>query len=155
MERVSLPARFLHGGLPQAERFAILEEFRAGGVPLLVATDVSARGIDIPGVPFVVNYDVPDEPEPYVHRIGRTGRGMEKGTAWTFCSPEEIPLLEAIEYYVGKKLEVQDVHAADYQAVRDLSADSVPDFRKLLESLRKESEVPKKPRPRHSGRKSS
>src|SRR5690554_520025 len=88
MERVGITALGIHGGVEQEDRFAVLEAFRKGDVRVLIATDVAARGIDIQGVGAVINYDLPDEPENYVHRVGRTGRGTEKGVAIAFRSEE-------------------------------------------------------------------
>ncbi len=79
MERVSIKSLAMHGGKEQGDRLSVMNEFRKGDVKLLITTDVSARGIDIPDVDYVVNYDLPEDPESYVHRIGRTGRGVQKG----------------------------------------------------------------------------
>lgn len=87
----------MHGGMAQHERELQLEAFREQPTGVLVATDVTARGIDLPGITHVINYDLPDNPENYVHRIGRTGRGFAKGRAISFYSPEEIEKLRAIE----------------------------------------------------------
>ena len=88
MERVGIKSEALHGGVPQDERFHILERFKTGENMLLITTDVAARGIDVPGVHAVINYDLPEVPENYVHRVGRTGRGKDKGWAIAFCSEE-------------------------------------------------------------------
>ena len=76
MERVGIQSIFIHSGKNQEERNEVMRQFRSGQVKVLVATDVTARGIDIPDVDYVVNYDLPDKAENYVHRVGRTGRGM-------------------------------------------------------------------------------
>jgi superfamily II DNA/RNA helicase len=89
MERVNIATVTIHSDKDQKERAEAMRLFRSGEVKILVATDVSARGIDIPDVDYVVNYDLPDKPENYVHRVGRTGRGMKKGLAVSFSSPEE------------------------------------------------------------------
>ena len=81
MKRVDIESLVMHGGKEQDNRLEVMEKFRSGGVKLLITTDVNARGIDIPDVDYVVNYDLPDVPENYVHRIGRTGRGVKKGQA--------------------------------------------------------------------------
>jgi ATP-dependent RNA helicase RhlE len=101
----------LHGGLSQEVRETNLENFRALESGVLIATDVSARGIDVPGINYVVNYDVPDDPENYVHRVGRTGRGFAKGDAVTFCAPEELEKLAAVEELTTKKIPEIEVHA--------------------------------------------
>ncbi|KIT15136.1 DEAD/DEAH box helicase [Jannaschia aquimarina] len=90
-------AASIHGNKSQGQRDRAIAAFRQGTVPILVATDVAARGIDIPGVAFVVNYDLPNVPEAYVHRIGRTARAGREGTAVAFCSSEETGLLRDIE----------------------------------------------------------
>ncbi|PHV70541.1 RNA helicase [Sporanaerobium hydrogeniformans] len=91
----------IHGGMEQKERFQVMEDFRKGSFRYLVATDVAARGIDIDHVTHVVNYDLPEDKESYVHRIGRTGRGNKKGKAITFVSPRDHYYLKNIEEYVG------------------------------------------------------
>lgn len=83
----------------------------------MIATDVSARGIDIPDVTHVINYDLPEKPENYVHRIGRTGRGFNKGTAVSFCAEDEKPLLKDIEALLNKPVEVIKVSQTDYKAI--------------------------------------
>jgi len=94
----------IHGGMEQLEREKNLEFFRNTEAGALIATDVSARGIDLPGITHVVNYDLPDDPENYVHRIGRTGRGFAKGDALAFCAPEESEKLKAIEDFLQTKI---------------------------------------------------
>ena len=90
-------AEVIHGNKAQNARQRALNAFRHGTVKVLVATDIVARGIDVPGVTHVVNYDLPDEPESYVHRIGRTGRNGAEGKAVTLCAPDEIKKLRAVE----------------------------------------------------------
>lgn len=87
----------IHGNKSQGQRQRALDAFRKGTKMILIATDIAARGIDIPDVAVVVNYDLPNVPESYVHRIGRTARAGASGLAVTFCSPEEVKLLRAIE----------------------------------------------------------
>lgn len=91
---------FLIGDMPQSKRLKVLENFKAGKVPVLVATDVAARGIDVDNLAMVVNYDLPNEPENYVHRIGRTARAGKSGKAYTFCSEQDVYNLPAIERYI-------------------------------------------------------
>ncbi len=90
-------AEVIHGNKAQNARQKALNMFRAGQVRVLVATDIVARGIDVPGISHIVNYDLPDEPESYVHRIGRTGRNGAEGVAITLCAPDEIKKLRAVE----------------------------------------------------------
>jgi ATP-dependent RNA helicase DeaD len=87
----------LHGDLSQNQRDAVMRKFRDGSIDVLVATDVAARGLDVSGVTHVINFDLPQDPESYVHRIGRTGRAGREGSAWTFVSPREIDHLHFIE----------------------------------------------------------
>lgn len=104
LERVEIPSDTLHGDKEQSERESTMQDFRQGKTLVLIATDVSARGIDIPDVELVVNYDLPETPEHYVHRVGRTGRGTKRGQAISFCSREESKLLELIEKQLGKPI---------------------------------------------------
>ena len=90
-------AASIHGNKSQGQRDRAIKAFRAGTTTILVATDVAARGIDIPGVSFVINYDLPEVPENYVHRIGRTARAGREGEAIAFCAPEEAKLLRQIQ----------------------------------------------------------
>jgi ATP-dependent RNA helicase RhlE len=92
-----VPAEVIHGNKAQNARQRALGLFRNGQVRVLVATDIVARGIDVPGVTHVINYDLPDEPEAYVHRIGRTGRNGADGIAVTLCAPDELKKLRAVE----------------------------------------------------------
>ena len=90
-------ANSIHGNKSQGQRDRAIRSFRDGSIPVLIATDVAARGIDIPDVAYVVNYDLPDVPENYVHRIGRTARAGKSGEAIAFCAPEEADLLQQIQ----------------------------------------------------------
>jgi ATP-dependent RNA helicase RhlE len=135
MARVGIESIFMHGGKGQEDRLEVLNQFRRGTVKLLIATDVSARGIDIPDVDFVVNYDLPEHPENYVHRVGRTGRGMKKGLAYSFCDDAEKPLLTAIEEYIGKQVKVLALAKEGYREVVDLSADTILDLKKIVADL--------------------
>lgn len=133
MERVNISAAAIHGDIEQKERFSVLEDFKTGKNKILIATDVAARGIDIPKISAVVNYDLPDEPENYVHRVGRTGRGKEKGFAISFCSESERKLLKAIEDYTGSLIQVYDLSKQDYHSILKDSDDGTNDWRKLIE----------------------
>lgn len=143
MERVGIETWVLHGEKDQEERRRVLKGFAAGAVNVLVATDVSARGIDVPGVHLVVNYDVPEQAETYIHRIGRTGRGQEKGAAITFLSPEENGLIKAIEERLGKPVEKITLDNDIYQETVMLSSDSGKDYMKLIDSLISQDEARK------------
>lgn len=94
----------LHGDLSQNQRDNVMRKFRDGSIDVLVATDVAARGLDVSGVTHVVNFDLPQDPESYVHRIGRTGRAGKEGTAWSFVTPREIDHLHFIERITRHKI---------------------------------------------------
>ncbi|MCK6694814.1 MAG: DEAD/DEAH box helicase, partial [Thermoanaerobaculia bacterium] len=126
MERVGIETRTIHGGREQHDRLEVLRQFRESVVKVLIATDVSARGIDIPDVDYVINYDLPDIAENYVHRVGRTGRGIRKGQALSFCSPEEKPILGEIEIYLSKPIAMLDIDKKEYAETLRLTED-VPD----------------------------
>lgn len=96
----NIAAITMHGGMEQSERENSLKQFRQANAGCLIATDVTARGIDLPLINLVINYDLPDAPENYVHRIGRTGRGFEKGEAISFCASEELEKLNQIEEFL-------------------------------------------------------
>jgi len=99
-----VPCMVMHGDREMKERVRALESFRSGEARVLVATDVAQRGLDVDGISHVVNYDVPQEPDAYVHRVGRTARAGGKGEAITFFSPGEIGELRAIEHFIGRTL---------------------------------------------------
>lgn len=135
MERVNIKTVTIHGDKAQKEREEALDEFKKGNVKVLIATDVSARGIDIPGIKLVVNYDLPEQVENYVHRVGRTGRGREKGFAVSFCSPEEKPLLQDIEKYITKPIKVLEIAKGDYSETIDFSEDKNQDLKDLMKEI--------------------
>ncbi|MGH7938638.1 MAG: DEAD/DEAH box helicase, partial [Chthoniobacterales bacterium] len=94
----------LHSNRTQRERIEALDGFKSGKYEVMVATDIAARGLDIAGVSHVINYDVPEHSEDYVHRIGRTGRAQNVGDAFTLVNGEELPSLQAIERFIGQKI---------------------------------------------------
>jgi ATP-dependent RNA helicase RhlE len=94
----------LHSNRTQRERIEALEGFKNGKYEVMVATDIASRGLDIAGVSHVINYDVPEHPEDYVHRIGRTGRAQNVGDAFTLMTGQELPALQAIEHFIGQKI---------------------------------------------------
>ena len=132
LERVGIEAVTIHGDVEQKDRFEVLRKFKSDEVSILVATDVAARGIDIPGIGAVINYDLPEEPENYVHRVGRTGRGKEKGVAISFCSEDEKVLLAAIEAYNGTEIAVYDLTKQDYSAIISDSEDGSNNWKQLM-----------------------
>jgi len=104
ISRAGKPATSIHSGKRQEDRIAALEGFRSGRFPVLVATDVAARGIDVSGISHVVNFDVPHSPEDYIHRAGRTARAGATGDVITFVSPDEEDRLADIEHVIGTKI---------------------------------------------------
>jgi ATP-dependent RNA helicase RhlE len=105
LSRMGIRTAALHADRTQQQRMSAVEGFRTGDYPVLVATDVAARGLDIDGIAHVVNFEVPDTPEAYVHRVGRTGRAESTGSALTLVAPEEIRALRALEKAVGVQLQ--------------------------------------------------
>lgn len=108
--RAEIEAAAIHGNKSQNARQRALGNFKDGKVQVLVATDIAARGIDVSGLELVVNYDLPNVPETYVHRIGRTGRAKASGTAISFCMGEERPYLRSIQKLINQKITVIDNH---------------------------------------------
>jgi len=151
MQRVGIDTETIHGDKEQQDRLLVLDKFRSGELKILIATDVSARGIDIANVDYVVNYDLPDVPENYVHRVGRTGRGIQKGLAVSFCAAEEKSILSEIEGFMGKKVRVLELDKQEYAETIDFSNDTANyDLKALLkeaeemETLKKKSKKKKK-----------
>jgi ATP-dependent RNA helicase DeaD len=145
-------AEALHGGMQQRQRDAVMNRVRSGKTDLLMATDVAARGLDIEHVSHVVNYDLPADPESYVHRIGRTGRAGRIGTAITLADPREHRLLRTIERFTKQVIEVQPVPTAkDLRARRleqlaaalreRLAAGDFDDVRAVVTALAAEFDV--------------
>lgn len=139
LKRVNLDSLTIHSDKDQKERFSVMKQFRNGQVLILNATDVSARGIDIPDVDFVVNYDLPEQTENYVHRVGRTGRGTKKGKAVSFCSAEEKPLLKEIESYLGQDIHVLEIDKGDYKETIDFTPEDETDWKSLIRKAEEES----------------
>ena len=113
LERDGFDAGVIHGNKSQNARQKALNGFRDGSVRILVATDIAARGIDVPGISHVVNFDLPDEAESYVHRIGRTGRNGADGIAITLCDPSEGAKLRAVERVIRMRLPVVADHTRE------------------------------------------
>src|ERR1035437_8877866 len=125
MERVSIPSITIHGEKDQGERSEAMRKFKEGECNILIATDVSARGIDIPDVNYVINYDLPEKAENYVHRVGRTGRGVNKGIALSFCSEDEKERLAEIQQFLNKEIEVIKLGKKDYARTMDITKKSI------------------------------
>jgi ATP-dependent RNA helicase RhlE len=105
LTRMGIRTAALHADRTQQQRMSAVEGFRTGAFPVLVATDVAARGLDIDGITHVVNFEVPTSRETYVHRVGRTGRAAATGTALTLVAPEELRALEALQRSFGSELQ--------------------------------------------------
>lgn len=144
MERVGIKAISIHGDKVQKERSAALNTFINNEINLLIATDVSARGIDIPGVEFVINYDLPEQAENYVHRIGRTGRGKSRGQAISFCSSSEKQLLEDIEAYTNQQIKELTLDKAEYLQTIDLAVGNSKRLDDLLSEIEEIEEFRRK-----------
>lgn len=133
MDRVDIETETIHSDKLQEERDESMHRFRQGSCQVLIATDISARGIDIPHVDFVVNYDLPESADNYVHRVGRTGRGTQKGQAFSFCSKEEKEMLEEIEQNLGKPIRRMEISKQDYKATLNIVEEKTNDWRSLIE----------------------
>jgi ATP-dependent RNA helicase RhlE len=114
--RGGIKAERIHGNRSQSQRTAALEGFKAGRFPVLVATDIAARGIDVDALGHVVNFDVPQAPDDYIHRVGRTGRAEATGEAFTLVSSDEEGSLRDIERAIGRRLPRVTVPDFDYTA---------------------------------------
>ena len=132
MERVGILTETLHGDKTQEERTQAMADFKSGDERILIATDISARGIDVHKVDMVINYDLPDVAENYVHRIGRTGRGDHKGLAISFCSTEEKEMLVEIEKYITKDVQIIDISKSEVEETINLGGDKVNDWKSVM-----------------------
>ena len=135
MGRVDIPALTIHGDKDQHERSKVLQQFKTGDENLLIATDVTARGIDIPAIEIVINYDLPEEAENYVHRVGRTGRASKKGHAYSFCSPEEKDTLAVIQSFLDKEIQVLQIDQQAYNDTLNIERERTNDYRAVMEEI--------------------
>jgi ATP-dependent RNA helicase RhlE len=119
LEDQGIAATAMHADKSQGERTRALEDFKSGKIRVLVATDIAQRGLDISGISHVINYDVPQQPEDYVHRIGRTGRAAATGDAYTFMSPDEISMVRTIERMIGQQIPRISVAGYDFGTTAD------------------------------------
>lgn len=124
LKTAGLKVDVMHADRPQKARARALERFRSGAIQVLVATDVMSRGIDIQGIDAVINFDVPLDPEDYVHRIGRTGRAGAAGQAFTFMGPDEVTPLREIEYFTKALIPSWDLSGFSYDTGRIMLQDS-------------------------------
>lgn len=135
LNRMGIKSQTLHGDKEQKDRLLALNDFKSGKLKVLIATDISARGIHIDQVDYVINYDLPEQAENYVHRVGRTGRGTNKGNAVSFCSTEEKPILAEIETFLDKPIDVLQISKAEYEGTIDFSNDTAGNVKSLLEEI--------------------
>ncbi len=124
LKAAGLKVDVMHADRPQKSRAKALERFRSGAIQVLVATDVMSRGIDVQGIDIVINFDVPLDPEDYVHRIGRTGRAGAAGQAYTFMGPDEVTPLREIEYFTKALIPSWDLPGFSYDTGRITLQDS-------------------------------
>jgi ATP-dependent RNA helicase RhlE len=117
LEREGIKAIAMHADKTQGQRTEALEKFKSGKIRVLVATDIAQRGLDIAGITHVINYDVPAQPEDYVHRIGRTGRAAATGDAFTFMSADEIAMVRLIENVLGQPIPRISIPGYDFGTV--------------------------------------
>lgn len=137
MERVNIKTITMHSNKDHKERTRIMDLFKKGLYKVMIATDVNARGIDIPNVDYVINYDLPEEPENYVHRVGRTGRGDKKGQALSFCSKEEMVVLKEIETFLHNPILQYNIDKNEYEEIVDATNDTSQkiDLQALLKEI--------------------
>jgi ATP-dependent RNA helicase RhlE len=135
LKRVNIDSLIIHAEKNQQERNEALFEFKKGTCRLLVATDLTSRGIDIPDVNFVINYDLPEKAQNYVHRVGRTGRGFKKGSAISYCSSGEKEVLEEIQTFLNKKIEEIKVSKKQYSHTLE-KPDSAKSIQELIDEHR-------------------
>ena len=155
LEKTGVSSEAIHGNKSQSARQRALEGFKAGRVRVLVATDIAARGIDVDGISHVINYELPNIPESYVHRIGRTARAGAAGIAISFCDGEERAFLRDIERLTKRPLTVAKLAANDEaemaaNPVADIR-DARPDQQRRNNSPRPQGPRPNNPRPSNDG----
>ena len=122
LKKRDIPTEAIHGNRTQNARTRILKDFKAGKVLVLIATDLAARGLDVDGITHVINYDMPNEPDAYVHRIGRTGRAGQEGIALTFCMAEDIDQWREIERHIQQKIAVDSDHPYHVPGLEELES---------------------------------
>jgi ATP-dependent RNA helicase RhlE len=125
LDRAGIPCDRIHGNRSQPQRESALAAFKAGRIRVLVATDVASRGIDVEALPHVINFDVPVQPDDYVHRVGRTARAGATGDAVTFVSPSEEGELRAIERKVGERIDRRRIDGFELRLPDHAAAESV------------------------------
>lgn len=135
LTKAKISSGAIHGDKSQGQRERALKGFKDGNLRILVATDIAARGIDIDSLSYVINYDIPNEPETYVHRIGRTGRAGASGTSISLCDIDERPFVKSIEKLIGKKIEFILDHPFQ------ITDEGVKEYKELQASYAKQNEI--------------
>lgn len=152
LEKNRIRADAIHGNKSQNQRTKAMHNFKSGHIQVLVATDIAARGIDIDDITHVVNYDLPNEPESYVHRIGRTGRAGASGTAFSFCAADERSFLRDIERLTREQIKVAEhqFHSEKAKSAIGAAAKPVPPNRSRVTQRSIQTKSMGKPAPRRS-----
>jgi len=135
MARVGIEAITIHGDKDQDERTAAMNQFKSGDINLMIATDITARGIDIPDVAIVINYDLPEVAENYVHRVGRTGRANRKGFAYSFCSNDEKEVLYEIQGFLKKEIKELEIDRGSYADTLQIERDRTNNIQALMDDI--------------------
>jgi len=135
LSKAKIPSGAIHGDKSQGQRERALDGFKKGSLRVLVATDIAARGIDIDSLSYVINYDIPNEPETYVHRIGRTGRAGANGKSISLCDIDERPYVKSIEKLTGTKISVVDGHPFP------VTEEGIKEFEEMKASYAKQNEI--------------
>jgi ATP-dependent RNA helicase RhlE len=149
LNKKRIRAAAIHGNKSQNQRQNALRDFKEGKVRVLVATDIASRGIDIDQLRYVVNFDIPNEPETYVHRIGRSGRAGEEGVSISLCEPEENSYIKSIEKLIDKKIE----HVADHPFPQTESPMTTEEKREFEKEKARRRQAYFESRRKHTGRK--
>lgn len=131
LKRMKFNVAAMHSDLEQSQREEVMKEFKNGRIDILVATDVVSRGIDINDIKLVINFDIPHDPEDYVHRIGRTGRAEASGDAFTIMTADEVDFATAVENFIGKPIERKKLDGFDYTYTALLEDKPVKSVRKV------------------------
>lgn len=135
LAKANISAGAIHGDKAQGQRERALKGFKDGNLRILVATDIAARGIDIDSLSYVINYDIPNEPETYVHRIGRTGRAGAEGISISFCDIDERPYVKSIEKLTGTKIEFIPDHPFQ------ITDEGIKEYKEMQASYAKQNEI--------------
>jgi len=126
LNKNKINADAIHGNKSQNQRTKAMNDFKSGRLKVLVATDIAARGIDVEDISHVINYDLPNEPDSYIHRIGRTGRAGANGTAYSFCAADERNILRSIERLTRTTIEISEHQYHSEKAKNTVGAAAKP-----------------------------